>query len=507
MPDSVPPQEDASLYVLNLLEGPDLKAFEANLAQSADLQRQVRELQVNLEALALAAPPRVPRPQVWEAIAKETTPEPEKDVPWWMLFCGYLRNGWAVATLVAVAWLGYALSRPDVNRMTLAARSRSSPADASHPETGVADPSSRRDAAPATSAQARVASPHPGTVAASNTAESQPLKDRVRVLSEQVAVLTQVLAQRTVLPPGSSQLRVFRLIGTNMGQEHLDAFATEAPRLRSETVPTDLSFALTLAAARQLAATTPPKESTSTSGSHSSSVGGSSSSDPNSSSPSDTTTVTASTETSSVTEAGNNTGLVSDPTTQPTIGETGSEVATLDPTTTAPSFAANNNPVNRNATETDSSTSQDSAIQIVDLSGDVSFTSGSFSFGNLVATPEASTGSTSKSASTAIESMAFGTYEMETGFGSIAFRNSVDPGESGVLQLWVTDTHSGAIQSVGFTRPTNPVVVMRFRTDPTLFVNPNFLVTLEPEGGSATPTGPVVVQPPPAFTPPAEPKP
>ena len=105
MPDSVPPQEDASLYVLDLLEGAEREAFEANLAQSADLQRQVRELQVNLEALALAAPPRIPRPQVWEAIAKRTAPASPVAVAWWNVILRYARNGWAIAGLIAVAWL------------------------------------------------------------------------------------------------------------------------------------------------------------------------------------------------------------------------------------------------------------------------------------------------------------------------------------------------------------------------------------------------------------------
>jgi anti-sigma-K factor RskA len=496
MPDSVPPQEDASLYVLDLLEGAEREAFEVNLAQSADLQRQVRELQVNLEALALAAPPRIPRPQVWDTIAKRTATASPVTVSWWNLVLGYAKSGWAVAALLAVAWLLVSLPRPALPTLVSTSDHFSAdPASASERQSGKRQPSQVSNEA----SRKSVASASPTSSAtASNAIETQPLKDRVRVLSEQVAVLTHVLAQRTVLPPGASQLRVFRLVGTNLGPDTLDALVSEAPRLRAESAPTDLSFTLTLAAARQIAASTSPKDSATATDSPS---------DPSATSPVDSgsastsQSLTASVDTSA-SDQGSTSGLTTEvaslqPATDPGAGADALTVG--DGSNSTAVVNRGSQPVTN--VEPDLAATTDSAIQVVDLSGDLTSSSGgNLSFGNLVASDTTST-STSKSAGSAWESAAFGTYELETGIGSIAFRNTLDASNSEVLQLWVTDSHSGAVQSVGFVHSTNAVVVMRFRTDPAFFVNPNFLVTLEPEGGSATPTGPVVAQPPPSFSP------
>ncbi|MCC7376432.1 MAG: hypothetical protein IT581_17365 [Verrucomicrobiales bacterium] len=496
MPDSVPPQEDASLYVLDLLEGADRDAFEANLAESADLQRQVRELQVNLEALALAAPPRIPRPRVWEAIAKSTAAPIPPTIPWWSLVLRYVRNGWAVAGLLTLAWLLFSLPRSGTRDVeSLSDTAADSPHSPTTPQITQrsrhrSDEISRKSLASALPANAS---------AASNQTETQPLKDRVRVLSEQVAVLTQVLAQRTVLPPGASQLRVFRLVGTNVGPETLDALATEAPRLRTETSSVDLSFALTLAAARQIAAANPPKESLAANDNSSTEATSPPSAAPNSSTSALTQNTPAEATSDAASPSGGSTTATTDvaslaPTADPGAG------ALADGVSSGTTTVASRYTKPGASTDTESTATTDAAIQVVDLSGGLASTTENLSFGNLVG-PDTTPGSTTKSSSLAAESAAFGTYELETGIGSIAFRNTVDPNTGEVLQLWVTDPHSGAVQSLGFVHSTNPVVVLRFRTDPALFVNPNFLVTLEPEGGSATPTGPVVAQPPPTFSP------
>ena len=44
-------------------------------------------------------------------------------------------------------------------------------------------------------------------------------------------------------------------------------------------------------------------------------------------------------------------------------------------------------------------------------------------------------------------------------------------------------------------------MVVKFSLDPSLVFSTGFLVTLEPEGGSSLPTGPVVVAPPASSTP------
>jgi anti-sigma-K factor RskA len=65
-------RDDAALYVLGLLHGADLLAFESELARSAELQSVVRELEIGSEiflATELVTPPRELRTRILEAVS------------------------------------------------------------------------------------------------------------------------------------------------------------------------------------------------------------------------------------------------------------------------------------------------------------------------------------------------------------------------------------------------------------------------------------------------------
>ncbi|MCC6231648.1 MAG: anti-sigma factor [Verrucomicrobiales bacterium] len=288
----------------------------------------------------------------------------------------------------------------------------------------------------------------------------------MRLLSEQVAMLTHVLAQRAVLPAGAAQLQVFRLVSSNALPEASEALIADSRRTGPTPSPgtpsasastsdnttgttsgttlasatAELPLALALAAARQFASLNASQE-----------------------------TISAPGLTDSATTVSRN-AAVSPPGIAAPTG--GSEVTSLTPEVPA---------------------TQDS-IQVLELA------QGS---GNSLVGGSKAASSTEASILSSSDATAFGAYSPETGQGAIAFRLSVGSPESEVLQLWMTDPHSGLVQSVGFAS-LNPVsipsqvVVLRFNADTAAFSNPAFMITREPAGGSIVPTGPIVAQPPPS---------
>ena len=69
-------EEQASLYVLGLLDPAETRDFESRCRCNPDLREMVRDLKVNLEAMALASPPLQPPPDtyqhVWQVIQNDT---------------------------------------------------------------------------------------------------------------------------------------------------------------------------------------------------------------------------------------------------------------------------------------------------------------------------------------------------------------------------------------------------------------------------------------------------
>ncbi len=475
MPDSLSRMEDASLYVLELLEPDAKRAFESELAASPDLQQQVADLRTNLEALALAAPPSTPPARVWHAIAERTAREPqpaaEPTLTFWTLVRSWFTNGWAVATALAAVFVVHLLLEPPVR---IAALSGESSRQSRDPRGIQPDRNNRPGSVSGAASQGRPNASAARLPTASNSVAADPrlasetsrLQDRVRTLSDQVALLTRVLGQQSFLPAGSSRLQVFRLVSTNGNAEILETPTNEPRRLASNTPDTgspsvseppgpstpvasstpDVSLTLALAAARQLATlATAPGLSGFTGGDLSA----------------------------------ENTTSFPPPTTSRTPIDSSLALDGANPGAKNAAVAPTETPAVRDP------------IQIVDLAQN-----GSSFPGATGAIPDSGIVSTS-------DGSAFGAFSPDTGQGAIAFRV---PGESvdsaGVYQLWMTDSATGSVQSLGITTSAGAgaapqVFVLRFAVDGTAVTAPTFMITREPVGGSTTPTGPVVAQPPP----------
>ncbi|QYM79377.1 anti-sigma factor [Horticoccus luteus] len=94
--------ETASLYVLNLLEPEEARAFEQALRADPALAELVRKLEAGAATLAARVPPRTPPPrvreQVWAAIqASKPAPRKVPRVAW--------LGWWAAAAFAAIAVL------------------------------------------------------------------------------------------------------------------------------------------------------------------------------------------------------------------------------------------------------------------------------------------------------------------------------------------------------------------------------------------------------------------
>ncbi len=195
----------ASFYVLDQLPAEERRAFEQRLDQEAALRELVRELQGNLEALALDGPSRPAPLHVWSRIAARTRIERTPTVP----FLAHLRV-WAPRVLAAAACVALGaglqvwftpspLPSPDISH---------TPTIAVLPPPAPADPSPPRPSLPVP-----VTIPPPVVPAHDEAArEAAALRERVRVLASQVAALNQVLTQQESLPNGFTRLNVFRLV-------------------------------------------------------------------------------------------------------------------------------------------------------------------------------------------------------------------------------------------------------------------------------------------------------
>ncbi len=106
------------------------------------------------------------------------------------------------------------------------------------------------------------------------------------------------------------------------------------------------------------------------------------------------------------------------------------------------------------------------------------------------------TGATNAIVSLGTTTAGLGFYSPDTGRGSMALviRQALPTDRS--LQFWAIDNANGSTINLGTADTSGTVLFVRFTVDPKTVINPGFLVTLEPVGGSSAPTGPIVVQPP-----------
>ncbi|HXB01815.1 MAG TPA: anti-sigma factor [Opitutaceae bacterium] len=100
-------EELASLYALDLLEGAELAAFEASLAQDAGLRALVHELREAASTLSLAAPASAPpdwlKSRLFVSLAEKSRTEDRRITP----FAPPAWIPWAIAACLALtsAWL------------------------------------------------------------------------------------------------------------------------------------------------------------------------------------------------------------------------------------------------------------------------------------------------------------------------------------------------------------------------------------------------------------------
>lgn len=206
-------EEQASLYVLELLPPLERRDFERKLAEDAALRELVRELQGNVEALVLAEP-TLPAPvRVWGRIAAEVK---LSQAPL-LAFSGGLR-GWGLRVLAAAAcvglgaWLHLWLATPAKRGADSVAGADPVPAS-DLPVVFVTNPVVIQKLVPIPVPAEGTNPPTPATVTAQT--EVVRLRQRVNTLASQVAALNQVLTQRLALPDGVTRLHVFQLVSTN----------------------------------------------------------------------------------------------------------------------------------------------------------------------------------------------------------------------------------------------------------------------------------------------------
>jgi anti-sigma-K factor RskA len=93
-------EEQASLYVLDLLEAQEKRDFEERRRVDPEVDHLVRELQVGLEGLALGVAPAVPHPRVMEKILEEAQGRSRAQ-----LMVSWLKAGLPLAACLALGWL------------------------------------------------------------------------------------------------------------------------------------------------------------------------------------------------------------------------------------------------------------------------------------------------------------------------------------------------------------------------------------------------------------------
>jgi anti-sigma-K factor RskA len=456
MPDNDSIEEQAMLYVLGQLDDSGREAFEARLAVSPELRVMVQEMELAGEVLSLAAPQiRAPK-RVWRRILAQTeAADAGRAAPGWRSWLVLLfRGGWIVAALMALTWL--------VAQWTEGGGQEESPppgAMAGHPR-GVeppvgADPGRERSGdesqTPALLTKStegvRSSAPVGGAAARENALR---LRARVQQLSTEVADLNRILTQQTLLPPGAQRFQVFRLAGTNappLSQGLAGGHAAGQAALLEQW--------LARALARQLVDLSANREP-------SRDENRDSSEDP----PEGTQQMADNpSATQPLLDGGTNATMLAG------LGGVNSlRVVELNPAVPNGTIA----PLSDFADRADSALpGGPGQISFTPVSGPVTFR----------------------------DTTGLGFYSADTGHGSIALVLGQDLPRFQSLQAWAFDNETGAIVNLGTTSASAGPLLLRFAMDPAQVTNPGFMITVEPEGGSVSPTGPVIVGPPPIHQP------
>ncbi len=513
MPDPSLSEDQAARYLLGELEGAEKLEFEAQLAASPSLRAQLLDLESACAALALAAPARQPSARAWKKIAREIAAAPQPRpashtrpswMPSWLPSWRELvwGTGWAAAAVIALVWVARpsfpTRSNPAQGPLQLAGTGpnpsspgpaqpsavRSTPSSFSNSTTSDTAGLTTRGLAKTTRPEARLASN-----------EWNLLRQRLRDLG----TLNQTLAQQIALPPGSARFQVFRLsptnspaIATNRSAASLLAVADRRPESNT-TQPADsatLQSLLTQALARELAVAVAVPVPTG-----SVPFVADLTSKPTSPTPSQgAATPTPETPSTPAPSAVSGTSDASPPT-PPATSSGGTEIASNGGAFDSSGFAVVD-------LLPPGFTGDD-----LDLAPPTTFASRNNAAAPPIPTEPAGPSDAVDSVASEALTSALGVYSSETGVGSIALVTSEGPPAGFAYQFWVVNNQAFTTFSLGTTTHPGGRMVVNFTLDPNLVFSPGFLVTLEPVGGSAFPTGPVVVAPPVSLQPKPSPAP
>ena len=490
-------EEQATLHVLELLPSEEQRDFERRLAVDPALREFVRELQGNLEALALAETSQPAPPRVWGRIAAKIRADSAPAFPVWV-------RTWSLQFLAAAACLVlgalahsvWSRSSPPRDGIPILVQSQPSSALGSSAVPNV--PGTRKNFAKvripvptALGSNALTGFGDPtATVPADTTnadgavADALRLRGRVQMLAAQLSALNQVLEQQQQerqLPPGVSRLHVFQLVNTNhpsvrgLSGPAAEPATAQLPELLAQLAATHLTPANKTTLQNPL--DHPPVEPL----------------------PMGATTFSGSAATVASTLRPQNlpiAALTHSPTLNGNLPITTPPITTLTPPTdqTSPPLAGNipSPSLGVGADEALSSVTP-STIHPAELEpASVVATSGSPAsqyFGQSMNSPSLG------------EGVAYGFVSPDSGIGTIALSNHQPLERNEVFQVWSSTVGPGAIsimQSLGTAYAEGPVVVLKFELQSTGTTLPSLMVTREPIGGSLTPTGPVIVGPRPA---------
>lgn len=268
-------EERASLYVLDLLPADERRQFEAQLGREAGLRELVRELQANLDAEVFQEPAPAAPLSVWGRISAQTRSD---DAP--VLKFPAAAQLWSQRLLAAAAcltlgagihsWWGH---RPASSPMPVAGTPAGPIVEpAARPPLNVLPKPTPAARVPTPEAVASVPGPVPEPAAPVRDPEKVLLERRVRVLTAQVATLSQVLTQQMTVPGGVTRLHVFHLghpgftnAFASAGQDGKGVNLAEtlarlaAERLAATQLPPALTSATDSTAATGIAAGTDPQ--------------------------------------------------------------------------------------------------------------------------------------------------------------------------------------------------------------------------------------------------------
>lgn len=225
MPEPYSMEDEAVRYVLGELSAEERREFEAQLEHSVELRVMLRELEEGAVALAAASPPRRPPSAAWEGIEKAVEREQRGGSKIWGWWVGWVRSGWAAATVCAVGWVLYALW---VKPPSPANNTSASGSQVSASRGAQSSQAKEHDAAAVTYA----ASNSEFAMLQASTQEMATLRWQITQLESRLTQVSRTVTQQQSLLAESNRLKFFQMsFGSGEGSDG-SAAQTLSPRLQ-----------------------------------------------------------------------------------------------------------------------------------------------------------------------------------------------------------------------------------------------------------------------------------